>query len=545
MLQKLNFSFFFIILVLISAQYANGTKDDKSKQNFIIGQQVKTKQQVWLFKVPKFDEQEKSEGATNGEQFEVLDIDNQFLKVKARSGRTGWVNKNSVISISKITQTSQDEFVDLNDWAKNEEKSELEGKFAFFADHAYELMPLYKEPFGDISEKVPKILPLHIIRAHERDSYYLVETYMDNRKVEGWVYNDYLSINQNAKIKYEDLEIERKNYIQNKINNILSLVQQIPLSNYEENLKYYKQLVNLDPTNESFEQKIDFYKNKIVLRDRRIQEQKHQEAIEAEKKKIEQEKVAETRKNQQERIREFANKVRIQEEEKREEEMIRKYQEGIDASKRVFDNFVKENKIEEWVNCNDLSVNPFRFGTKTIGIVTYFTEMITEKSGLFAGSKNCRFVASKVPTNIYSQVAEVLLIASIKGKKQFSGIGLLPHLEYIDSYFCTELDCQDFLIWAKELKIIEECKSLYNELVKFKDDTDFHKIGFSAEGPYHKWKENVEELKKNPDSKLLLENGIVVGDIEMLGSEYRKSKGKETDYTKYMVPEIKSALNIK
>jgi hypothetical protein len=76
-----------------------------------------------------------------------------------------------------------------------------------------------------------------------------------------------------------------------------------------------------------------------------------------------------------------------------------------------------------------------------------------------------------------------------------------------------------------------EFKSLYEELISFKNKSDFRKFGFAVGGPYNEWLLRVQKIKNNPDSKLLLQKGIVIGDLEQLGLAYVSSKGKETDVT--------------
>lgn len=94
-------------------------------------------------------------------------------------------------------------------------------------------------------------------------------------------------------------------------------------------------------------------------------------------------------------------------------------------------------------------------------------------------------------------------------------------------------------------QIIQEAKALYLQLVSFKDKSDFHAFGFGAGGPYSYWMKEIEKLEANPNANLLLEEGLVVGDLKMLGLEYMNSKGKKTEYTRFIVPEIKRALRIK
>ena len=84
----------------------------------------------------------------------------------------------------------------------------------------------------------------------------------------------------------------------------------------------------------------------------------------------------------------------------------------------------------------------------------------------------------------------------------------------------------------KTENLFREFKTLYYELRSFKYKTDFKKFGFGAGGPYNKWLRNVEKLKNNPDSKLLLKKGVLFGELEQLGLAYVSSRGKETDFTR-------------
>ncbi|RMB57990.1 hypothetical protein EAX61_10225 [Dokdonia sinensis] len=81
-------------------------------------------------------------------------------------------------------------------------------------------------------------------------------------------------------------------------------------------------------------------------------------------------------------------------------------------------------------------------------------------------------------------------------------------------------------------KAFAEFKSLYGELSEFKNDADFKKIGFGKGGKYSEWLEKVREIKQNPESKLLLKKGVLIGELEQLGMAYVSSKGKETEVTK-------------
>jgi hypothetical protein len=84
----------------------------------------------------------------------------------------------------------------------------------------------------------------------------------------------------------------------------------------------------------------------------------------------------------------------------------------------------------------------------------------------------------------------------------------------------------------KTEKAFTEFKSLYGKLSEFKNDADFKKLGFGKGGKYSEWIEKVREFKQNPDSKLLLKKGVLIGELEQLGMAYVSSKGKETEVTK-------------
>lgn len=82
-----------------------------------------------------------------------------------------------------------------------------------------------------------------------------------------------------------------------------------------------------------------------------------------------------------------------------------------------------------------------------------------------------------------------------------------------------------------EEKIFAEFKSLYGELLEFKGNNKFKQYGFAIGGPYNHWLKKVQNLKNNPNSKLLIKRGFVVGELETLGLAYVSSKGRETDIT--------------
>ena len=79
--------------------------------------------------------------------------------------------------------------------------------------------------------------------------------------------------------------------------------------------------------------------------------------------------------------------------------------------------------------------------------------------------------------------------------------------------------------------VLMRFKNIYSKLLSFKDNPDFHSKGFGEGGDYHGWYMAVHNFTKEEDAHLMQVYGIVSGDLLMLGQEYIKSKGKETEYS--------------
>lgn len=86
-------------------------------------------------------------------------------------------------------------------------------------------------------------------------------------------------------------------------------------------------------------------------------------------------------------------------------------------------------------------------------------------------------------------------------------------------------------------------KELYAELLDMKDEASFRQYGFGAGGPHASWLESVRAFDKDADSKLLIEKGFVLGELESLGMEYVASKGKETSLTEKRNTVFKRAID--
>jgi hypothetical protein len=115
--------------------------------------------------------------------------------------------------------------------------------------------------------------------------------------------------------------------------------------------------------------------------------------------------------------------------------------------------------------------------------------------------------------------AVVMLLISCKGNQEEAEVPEVAKVEEIDNAEKTEI-------------IFEQFKFLYDRLIEFKGKDDFKKFGLGEGGPYNKWLKEVEQLENNPDSKLLLQRGVVAGELKSLGMEYVRSNGKETSLTR-------------
>ena len=86
--------------------------------------------------------------------------------------------------------------------------------------------------------------------------------------------------------------------------------------------------------------------------------------------------------------------------------------------------------------------------------------------------------------------------------------------------------------------------ALYQELHLFKDDPEFHEVGFGACCRFHDWQTRVQELQSRTNLETLMDIDVVPGDLLVLGLEYMKSKGSPTGYTQTMEPKFRSGVSV-
>ena len=95
-----------------------------------------------------------------------------------------------------------------------------------------------------------------------------------------------------------------------------------------------------------------------------------------------------------------------------------------------------------------------------------------------------------------------------------------------------------------EKAILSEVRQLYLELMSFKDDSLFHKVGFAPDNKYSDWLDRVGKLNEDSRSKGLLKKGISVEDLLNLGLGYFNSGGKETSFSSFANGEFRKAFDL-
>lgn len=95
---------------------------------------------------------------------------------------------------------------------------------------------------------------------------------------------------------------------------------------------------------------------------------------------------------------------------------------------------------------------------------------------------------------------------------------------------------------------VEELKatfaSLFDELMGFKNNKNFHKYGFGQGGAYYSWLERVRAADNKYKGITQIQTGLFFGELAQVGLDYMRSKGTETEYTSFTVPTMRKALGI-
>jgi hypothetical protein len=82
----------------------------------------------------------------------------------------------------------------------------------------------------------------------------------------------------------------------------------------------------------------------------------------------------------------------------------------------------------------------------------------------------------------------------------------------------------------------EYARTKLAELDKFKSSAAFREYGFAIGGPFNAWLKDVDAKSHDPQSTFY--DKLAAGNLSALGSEYLRSKGKETDFSQITRREI-------
>jgi hypothetical protein len=132
------------------------------------------------------------------------------------------------------------------------------------------------------------------------------------------------------------------------------------------------------------------------------------------------------------------------------------------ASLARYKQFTEKTDMQARPAIDDLMANPFVYQGKNVGIVGRFDTMLTADRAIIdvaQRSKDFPFMSDAIPVLVSSipqgtfrsSGVVVMLIGTVAGKEPIEvptgGHVLVPHLKYVDAYFCKEAQCADLLYW--------------------------------------------------------------------------------------------------
>ena len=92
------------------------------------------------------------------------------------------------------------------------------------------------------------------------------------------------------------------------------------------------------------------------------------------------------------------------------------------------------------------------------------------------------------------------------------------------------------------LPLIDEALELlahYHELLRFKDNPEFHQVCYSRAYRYAEWVDRGKALGERSEASLREHTGIHPTDLWNMGREYCDSQGQETNYTQWLNSQMK------
>ena len=106
------------------------------------------------------------------------------------------------------------------------------------------------------------------------------------------------------------------------------------------------------------------------------------------------------------------------------------------ARQNRWNEFVRRYGIQEMVDANALTVNPFAYQGKTVAVHTQFERMVSPDTGLFAGN----IMVTGLPRDLFKAQNIVVLVGRVMGIS-----GQVPQLKFVAVHLCRDYGCSDLL----------------------------------------------------------------------------------------------------
>ena len=107
------------------------------------------------------------------------------------------------------------------------------------------------------------------------------------------------------------------------------------------------------------------------------------------------------------------------------------------ARQNRWNEFVRKYGIQEMIEANALSVNPFVYQARTVAIHTRFERMVSPDTGQFA---NGNIMVSGLPRDLFRTRSVVVLAGRVTGTT-----GQSSQLKFVGVHFCKDNGCSDLL----------------------------------------------------------------------------------------------------
>ena len=123
-------------------------------------------------------------------------------------------------------------------------------------------------------------------------------------------------------------------------------------------------------------------------------------------------------------------------------------------------------------------------------------------------------------------------------------IGLIGVLALIDSLSNDERSAQSSQTRVtKSTQWSQDARKLareYSNLLGFKDNSDFHRFCYAESHRFHRWAQRIQKAQATAPPDVLVETGIMPGDLWQMGMDYCNNEGRDTEYTRWLKSQMKS-----